>query len=245
MTLVPSPRRCIRMAVVILGLWALPLVEGETTLYQCTDASGTTVLTDSPAQLTNCVGLDSTTFAPKADVPQNIVPNARKQSPPHVPDQPAFPEPRYDPATAPFEHEQPLDVLPQEESAPATLHLTKIDDSMLVQVFLNRRQYVHLLVDTGASMTVLSYDLAVELGLLSGAEVRMETINTAGGSVQVTMTHVKEIRAGSAIARDVPVAVHDLPNLIPGVSGLLGMSFLNNFKVTLDAERGLLHLDPR
>ncbi len=51
---------------------------------------------------------------------------------------------------------------------------------MLVQVLLNRKQYAHLIVDTGASMTVLSYDLASELGLLSGAEVSPDTVNTVG-----------------------------------------------------------------
>ena len=95
---------------------------------------------------------------------------------------------------------------------------------MPVQMLLNRKQYAHLIVDTGASMTVLSYDLAIELGVLSGAAVSLDTVNTAGGAVQVNATHVKEIRAGSAVARNVSVVIHDLPNPIPGVSGLLGMS---------------------
>ena len=93
-------------------------------------------------------------------------------------------------------------------------------------------------------MTVLSHNLAAELNLLSGAEVALRTLNTAGGPIQVNTTNAQEIRAGSAIARNVPIAVYDLPNLIPGISGILGMSFLNNFKVTLDPEHALLHLDP-
>ena len=247
MALVPSPKTLIIATVVVIGLWTFPVAKGSTTLYQCRNAAGTTVFTDSPAQLTHCVALDPETLAPKVDVPQNVAPMARENKQPYTqtPQQPALPELRYDPAPASFEQEENFEMPPTDQAAPATLPLTKIGNTMLVQVLLNRKQHAHLIVDTGASMTVLSYDLAIELGILSGAGVRLDTVNTAGGSVQVNMTHVKEIRAGSAIARNVSVAIHDLPNPIPGVSGLLGMSFLNHFKVTLDAEQKTLHLAPR
>ena len=94
-------------------------------------------------------------------------------------------------------------------------------------------------------MTVLSYDLGIELGILSGSDVSLNTVNTAGGSVQVNMTHVKTLQVGSAKVSHVAVAIHDLPNSISGISGLLGMSFLRNFEITLDADRGFLRLLPK
>ncbi len=126
-----------------------------------------------------------------------------------------------------------------------TVPVTKLGGSMVVQVLLNGAVDAHLIVDTGATMTVISYDLGIELGLLSGSDVSINTVNTAGGSVQVSMTHVGTIQVGSAKASNVAVAIHDLPDSISGVSGLLGMSFLRNFEVTLDADRGLLRLLPK
>jgi clan AA aspartic protease (TIGR02281 family) len=116
---------------------------------------------------------------------------------------------------------------------------------MVVQVLINGTQSAHLIVDTGATMTVLSYEIGVELGLLSGSGVDLSTVNTAGGSVQVSMTKVDHLQVGEAHAEQVQVAIHDLPDGISGVSGLLGMSFLKNFTVTLDSDRGFLYLTPR
>ena len=243
--IVSSAMRLTGVSLLTIGLWSFPIVEGWTTLYTCLNASGTTIFTDSPAQLTNCEVIAPETVAPQ--VPQSITPGTgeNERSYAATPRQPASPESRHDPDTVSFEQQQTVEVAPNDEAASVTLPLTRIGDLMLVQVLLNGKQQAHLIVDTGASMTVLSYDLAIELGLLSGAQISLDTVNTAGGAVQVNRTHVEEIRAGSAVVRNVPVAIHDLPNRIPGISGLLGMSFLNRFKVTLDAEREVLHLDPR
>ena len=245
MAIVSSPMKLTGVSLLIIGLWTFPIVEGWTTLYKCLKASGTTIFTDSPAQLTKCEVIASETVAPQ--VPQSLTPGTgeNERSYAETARQPAFPDSRYDSPEVSFEQEQTVEISPNDEAAPATIPLTRIGDSMLVQVLLNRKQQAHLIVDTGASMTVLSYDLAIELGLLSGSEVSLDTVNTAGGAVQVNRTHVEEIRAGSAVAHNVSVAIHDLPNPISGVSGLLGMSFLNQFKVTLDAEREVLRLDPR
>lgn len=245
MILIPSSITLIRMMPLLIGLCTFLPDKGWTTLYQCKDADGTTVFTDSPAQLTQCVALDPDTLSPESDAPPSNPSPIPEEPPLHLetPQDPAFPDP-YAPTPDEFDPRPPAPSADQEESAPATLHLTGIDNAMVVQVLINRKQYVHLLVDTGASMTVLSHNLAAELDLLSGAEVALSTLNTAGGPIQVKTTNVQEIRAGSAIAPNVPVAIYDLPNLIPGISGILGMSFLNNFKVTLDPEHALLHLDP-
>ncbi len=64
------------MALLVIGLWTFPILKGWTTLYQCLNASETTVFTDSPAQLTNCMALDPETLAPKTDVPQRSTPLA-------------------------------------------------------------------------------------------------------------------------------------------------------------------------
>ena len=94
-------------------------------------------------------------------------------------------------------------------------------------------------------MTVLSTDVAIELGLTSDSDSQVATVNTAGGPVQVNLTRVKSMGVNGAKATDVMVAIHDLPDVQPGIDGLLGMSFLNNFLVTLDSNQGKLHLSQR
>ncbi len=257
MVLIPSSVTLIRMMLSIIGLWAFLPDKGRTTIYQCKDAAGTTVFTDSPAQLTQCVSFERKTPEPETENPRSSPSQISDEPLPHqkTPQDPAFLDPyapppdEFDrhpsaPSADAFQQKLYTETPPREESAPAALHLTRIDNAMVVQVLINRRQHVHLIVDTEASMTVLSHNLAAELGLLSSPEVSLGTLNTAGGTIQATTTNVQEIRAGSAIAHNVPVAVYDLPNLIPGISGILGTSFLNNFKVTFDPEHALLHLDP-
>ena len=67
-----------------LALWVSP---GYTEMYRCHDHSGTTVLTDNPAQLQNCSQLE-TSILP---VP-NSLHNTAEQTPPHE-SPTAFPQP--------------------------------------------------------------------------------------------------------------------------------------------------------
>ncbi len=226
---------------ITLSLLLIPSPPAKAKMYRCFDVTGTMVLTDSPAQLQDCTVLD-----PKKPSGQIAAPTHRKAK--------RMSRPRRRPPVprriAPPPQEELSDE-PQEDDTsdspikPITVPISKIGGSLVVQVLLNGSVDAHLIVDTGATMTVLSYDLGIELGLLSGSDVSLNTVNTAGGSVQVNMTHVGTIQVGSAKATHVAVAIHDLPGSISGVSGLLGMSFLRQFEVTLDAEQGFLRLLPK
>jgi len=228
---------------ITLSLLLIPSPPAKATMYRCFDTTGTTVLTDTPAQLQDCTVLD-----PKKPSGQISTPTPRKakrisrsrhRRPVSAPQRVAPP-----PQEELFEETQEDDA-PTSPIKPITVPVTKIGGSLVVQVLLNGSVDAHLIVDTGATMTVLSYDLGIELGILSGSDVSLNTVNTAGGSVQVSMTHVETLQVGSAKVSHVAVAIHDLPDGISGVSGLLGMSFLRNFEITLDADRGFLRLLPK
>lgn len=216
---------------------------------RCKDSEGNSVLTDSPAQLHNCKPIDLKK-KPKAShllqKQKSFRPPPRKKAPirrvPRRPPQPPRPVPQ---PVHPTSDEKETETDRPDTELSIAVPLTKIGGSMVVQVLLNGTQSAHLIVDTGATMTVLSYDLGIELGLLSGSSVDLNTVNTAGGSVQVSMTKIGQIQVGQARAENVQVAIHDLPDGISGVSGLLGMSFLKHFTVTLDSNRGFLYLTPR
>ena len=212
-------------------------------MYRCFDTTGTMVLTDTPAQLQDCTVLDPK--KPSGQLATPTPPKTKRMSRPRQRRTVSIPQRIAPPPREEFSEETQEDDAPDSPIEPITVPVTKIGGSLVVQVLLNGSVDAHLIVDTGATMTVLSYDLGIELGLLSGSDVSLNTVNTAGGSVQVSMTHVETMQVGSAKASHVAVAIHDLPDGISGVSGLLGMSFLRHFEITLDADRGLLRLLPK
>ena len=53
---------------------------------------------------------------------------------------------------------------------------------------------------------------------------------------------VNSIRIAYAEVRNSLVAVYDMPDAPEGVEGLLGLTFLKQFQVTLDTAKGVLHL---
>jgi clan AA aspartic protease (TIGR02281 family) len=126
-----------------------------------------------------------------------------------------------------------------------TIPLTKNGGSFVVHAMLNQERSAQLIVDTGASMTVLSTQVAIDLGILGTTDNELLTVNTAGGSVQVNMNYLSSIAVGTAQATNVAVALHDLPDIPEHIEGLLGMSFLKHFLVTLDAEHARLILRPK
>lgn len=124
---------------------------------------------------------------------------------------------------------------------PSAIPLEAADIGYLVEARLNGETSVRLLVDTGATSTVLSRDAARRLGL----SVRTEPpvlVRTAGGTVQAGLAQVDEIEVGGRRAGPLEVVIHDA---VPGADGLLGMNFLGLFRVELRAEERALHLSPR
>lgn len=236
------------VAWIIAVLFLLPSKADGGTTYRCTDGKGAVVFTDSPAQLEQCVPFVHESLS---DATPSSPSKSRLQ--PAIPRHDAVPvEPSELPADRKEEVDEELD--PKDDDAQdegerppneMVIRLTKIGGALVTQVRLNHSVDAHLIVDTGATMTVLSYEVATGLGLLSGADNRISTVNTAGGQVQVSLAHIDHLQVGEAEAKNVDVAIHDLPDNIPGVSGLLGMSFLNHFVVSLDADRELLKLTPR
>ena len=65
-----------------------------------------------------------------------------------------------------------------------------------------------------------------------------------GGSVMTPMARLQSIKVGDAEVLDLIVSIHDFSR-DPRVEGLLGLDFLNQFEVSLDARKRQLFLIPR
>ncbi|WP_447971407.1 retropepsin-like aspartic protease family protein [Nitrospira sp. M1] len=209
--------------------------------YRCEDSAGVTVLTDSPAQLEHCTVLFEDHSLPDQATNPHSGPALQPMS---LLTQPNGKESPGQNQEYPF-IDEPDKGSQGEPSNMVTIPVTSYGGSLLVTVQLNQTREVRLILDTGATMTVLSQDVALDLGLLSNTNTQLTTVQTAGGPIQVNVSTIRSIQAGTAEVHDVDVAIHDLPDSHTGVDGLLGMSFLNHFLVTLDTNQGVLHLKPR
>ena len=206
-------------------------------MYRCEDQTGTTVLTDNPAQLTQCSLLESSILP----VPIDSDNSNNHRNDPHSPSLQI-------PKTISELHDHSITeekIQATAQEAEITISLTKMGGSYVVQAHLNEERTAYLIVDTGASMTVLSTNIAIDLGILGTTDNELLTVNTAGGSVQVNMNYLSSLNVGNAQAKNVAVAIHDLPDIPEEIEGLLGMSFLKHFLVTLDAEHAQLILRPK
>ncbi len=225
--------RVIVLVSMTLTLWFTP---GYTAMYRCHDHSGATILTDNPVQLQNCSQLE-TSILP---VPNNRH-NTAEQTPPYE-SPTAFPQPY--PELIDTAIPQPTNQEPDPKQD-IIIPLKKMGGSFIVQVMLNKERTAQLIVDTGASLTVLSTTIALDLGILGTTDNELLTVNTAGGPVQVNVNYLSSINIGNAKAENVAVAIHDLPDIPEQIEGLLGMSFLKHFLITLDAEHARLILRPK
>jgi clan AA aspartic protease (TIGR02281 family) len=126
------------------------------------------------------------------------------------------------------------------ETGRAKLAATKPGGVITVEALLNRRLTVPLLLDTGADLTVLTKQVAAGLRILGLERLPTLQFSTPGGMVNFPVTTLQSLRVGSAEVRDVNVAI-DIDGHLP--VGLLGMSFLRHFKVTMDQQRGQVRFD--
>jgi clan AA aspartic protease (TIGR02281 family) len=113
--------------------------------------------------------------------------------------------------------------------------------SVLVPGKVNGQTIGYFILDTGATFTSLGRPVADSLGIVSGGS--SIPLVTAGGTIQAPLALLDEVDVGGAVARHVPAVIHDLPNLPPNIVGLLGLSFLERFRVNLDLTSGVLLLE--
>jgi len=120
-----------------------------------------------------------------------------------------------------------------------TVASRRAGEHLIVEALLNDKVRARLLVDTGASQTVISPRVAAELGLEGGGEV---TATLADGKQAAGRFYIMDsVSVGASRVEKTPVVVLDAPG--PEADGLLGMSFLRNFVVQLDLPSGKLILE--
>ena len=126
-----------------------------------------------------------------------------------------------------------------------TVPVQRVGQLLVVGAKLNGTRDTRLVVDTGASHTILSYEVARDLGIIPNPRAMTVMVKTAGGPMQADVVPLGAIRVGEAEAQNILVGVFDIPDAPAGIDGLLGLTFLNQFLVTLDTVKGELQLRKR
>ena len=116
-------------------------------------------------------------------------------------------------------------------------------NQIVVDAVINDNVSVRLVVDTGASIVILSKEVAGRLGITEeNTDAEIEITMANGATVNAQPVILKSIKVGDAEIENVEAAILE-NNLIGGADGLLGMSFLNNFIVSVDTSSSKLILE--
>lgn len=126
----------------------------------------------------------------------------------------------------------------------ASIPIEKHGQVVIIQAMLNNKRSAKFVVDTGASYTLISNALARDLAIDVGANPKTLPFQTANGVIQAPVLNMDSIAVGGMEIRNLPTAIHDaMPD--PQVAGLLGLNFLSNFKMDIDTQKGVLHLEQK
>ena len=136
-----------------------------------------------------------------------------------------------------------LEAQPPETTAAATevagIPLVRNGSHYLVDARLGS-QPARLLIDTGASLTMLTPDTLQRTGSGARATGRTGLFNTANGRVSAPVYRLDALSVGDWRVSDLDVGVLELGD--PGIDGLLGMNFLRHFQFFIDQNEALLRL---
>jgi aspartyl protease family protein len=112
-----------------------------------------------------------------------------------------------------------------------------------VSALVNGSVDQNFIVDTGASMVTIPRSTAEYLGLAVDEGNPRRKLITAGGVRYAPEVMLDSITIGGWEVTEVKAVVLDIPNQ-PDL-GLLGLNYLENFRMDLNTEGGTLLLEPR
>jgi predicted aspartyl protease len=115
---------------------------------------------------------------------------------------------------------------------------------ILMPVVVEGKGPYEFILDTGASISLLSHELGRSLGV---AVTGTEEGRGAGGAVTLELGKLASLSIGETVIQDVEVGLTDELARIAAVVGAkidgdIGYNVLKNYRVTVDYSRNLLHL---
>ena len=100
---------------------------------------------------------------------------------------------------------------------------------------------IQLLIDTGASLTMLKPEVFQRPGIRYQNSGRSEVFNTANGPIRAPVYILDSLTIGHSQVNQLEVGVLEMAG-DTNMDGLLGMNFLRHFQFFIDQNEALLRL---
>jgi clan AA aspartic protease (TIGR02281 family) len=123
----------------------------------------------------------------------------------------------------------------------AGIPLHRSGNHFIVDAKPARGRNVRLLIDTGASLTMLTPDALEQRGIRYQNTGRTGVFNTANGPVRAPIYKLDSLSVGGWQVNQLEIGVLDLSSG-SDIDGLLGMNFLRHFQFFIDQNEALLRL---
>ncbi|EFA73612.1 hypothetical protein B7O87_09725 [Cylindrospermopsis raciborskii CENA303] len=113
----------------------------------------------------------------------------------------------------------------------------RIGGTPIVEVTFNGKSRFEMIVDTGASGSVITQEMARSLGVVPVGVARANTVSSQG--IEFPIAYVDSMEVGGVMAKRVPVAIAGLAL----TTGLLGHDFFGNYDITI--KRNVVEFRPQ
>lgn len=144
--------------------------------------------------------------------------------------------------------DMPLEIpIARLKQGPIRLPFEYKGNEIMVKSKINGKSEVPLILDTGATTTVLNTSEATNYGIAKSSDFKM---TTGSGTIKTSYITLSSLSLGDLVLDNVPVAVSDLPGFreLPGEKpvGIIGADILRRFLVCIDYDnREVSFSDPR
>lgn len=101
----------------------------------------------------------------------------------------------------------------------------------------NKWDVVELVLDTGGALTILDTNIIDHLGYSSHDAFKRSNLDGAAGQSKGYLIKVSKFRCLGFEMVDFDIACHDMNSKL-GIAGILGMNFLNHFRMDVDWHMG-------
>jgi len=117
------------------------------------------------------------------------------------------------------------------------------DGLIVVSVMLNERVKAKMVLDTGANIVVVTEEIFKRLNQEPSSGGGVARLLTNCGEVEGRHLIINRIALGDAWKENVPSIVALNSYVLKGFDGLLGLSFLGDFKIMIDYQRSNILLN--